>query len=120
MKFRFLSSDKQYELTTNTSTVTKEEFIKLLYMSLFKNENPSCSFVILNFKEQNILNCSTDVPIIKKCFANIFNKPQKLKMVQQKKQTRKVNKRWRSRSPIHKNKRKRKKRWRSRSNERVK
>lgn len=117
MKFRFVSSDKEYDLPTKTPTITKDEFIKLLHIFLFKEKDPSCSFKIINLQEKQCLNCSTDVPLIKKCFAQIFNQPKKLELVDHtktKKQS-KSKRRWRSRSP----KKKRRKRWRSPSSERV-
>ena len=116
-----LSSEKEIELPTKTPTITKDEFIKLLYTFMFQDKDPLCSFKIVNLQEKGILNCSTDIPVVKRCFAQIFKKPKKVDLVEQTNKKVKV-KRWRSRSPKWERKKrrtKRKKRRRSRSSERV-
>ena len=109
MKFRFASSDKEYELPTTTSTITQSEFMEMLYAFIFKGKDPTCSFEIINLKEKKTFNCNTDVPVVKKGYAKLFKKPMETK----KPEIKKPKKRLRSRSPVKR--RKRVRRWRSRS-----
>ena len=116
MKFRFLSSDKIYEIPTTTSAITQFEFMKMLYTFIFKDKDPTCSFVITNCDEKEVINCETDIPIIKKTYAKLFQQPTKMEMT--KKPVKKRRRRWKSRSPERKKIRVR--RWRSRSPKRMK
>tara|TARA_X000000950_G_scaffold285617_1_gene392063 strand:- start:1336 stop:1692 length:357 start_codon:yes stop_codon:yes gene_type:complete len=111
MKFRFASSDKEYELPTTTSTISQSTFMEMLYTFIFKEKDPTCSFEIINLREMKSFNCETDVPVVKKGYAKLFQKPNKMEMTKQ--QIKKPKKRWRSRSPVKRKKRVR--RWRSRS-----
>jgi len=107
MKFRFQSSTKEIELPTDAGAiVTVDDFISLINKLFFKDKEPTCSFEVTNFQAQDYIECSVDVPIIKKVYNKIFVKPKKMKMV--KKQVKR--KRWRSHSP-----KKKKRRWRSRT-----
>mgnify|MGYP006414708229 CR=1 FL=1 len=110
MKFRFESSDKIYNLTTTASTVSQDEFKKLLYDFIFKGKDPTCSFEVTNCNENESITCDTDIPIVKKGYAKLFQQPSKLEMTKQKT---KPKRRWRSRSPVQRQTRVR--RWRSRS-----
>ena len=116
MKFRFESSDKPYELTTTTSTITQDEFLKMLYTFIFKGKDPTCSFELTNCKDDEYINCDTDVPIVKKGYAKLFQQPAKMEMAQQQ-QKKPKRKRWKSRSPVQRKRRVR--RWRSRSPKRT-
>ena len=115
MKFRFESSDKLYELTTTTSTITQDEFLKMLYTFIFKEKDPTCSFELTNCKDNEYINCDTDVPVVKKGYAKLFQQPAKMEMAKQKAKPKR--RRWRSRSPVQRKRRVR--RWRSRSPKRT-
>lgn len=115
MKFRFASSDKEYELPTTTSTISQSEFMQKLYAFIFKEKDPTCSFEIINLREMKSFNCETDVPVVKKGYAKLFQKPIKMEMTNQ--QIKKPKRRWRSRSPVQKKRYVR--RWRSRSPKRT-
>ena len=115
MKFRFLSSDKMYDIPTTTSTITQVDFMKMLYTFIFKGKDPTCSFEITNCNEKEVINCETDIPIIKKTYAKLFQQPTKMEMTKQKPV--KKRRRWKSRSPVKKKIRVR--RWRSRSPKRM-
>lgn len=108
MKFRFASSTKIYEMPTTTTTVTQKLFIEMLYSFIFKDKDPTCSFELLNVKDKKILKCDSDIPVVKKGFAKLFQKPEKMKMAEPK--PKKQKRRWKSPPP-----QKRRKRWRSRS-----
>ena len=109
MKFRFASSDKVYELPTQTSTIAQSEFMTLLYNFLFKGEEPKCSFDIINKKDTQVFDCEKDIAVIKKGYAKVFEQPTKIEMT--KKETKIPKRRWKSRSPV--SKRKRRRRWKS-------
>ena len=115
MKFRFESSDKLYELTTTKSTVTQDEFVKMLYTFIFKEKDPTCSFELTNCRDNEYINCDTDVPVVKKGYAKLFQKPAKMEIVNLNAKTKR--RRWRSRSQVQRKRRVR--RWRSRSPKRT-
>lgn len=119
MKFRFESSDKLYELKTTTSTITQDDFVKMLSIFMFKDKDPTCSFELTNCQDNEYINCDTDVPIVKKGYAKLFQQPTKMEMTKEKakEKAKPKRRRWRSRSPVQRKRRVR--RWRSRSPKRT-
>lgn len=105
MKYKFEASGSLYDLHTQQTEISVNDFVSLLATSIFTDKKQTCTFEVTNYEASYMLNCTVDVPVVKKVFLNMFQESEKKRKPLKKKRRRK-QKRWISNSP-----KRRRRRW---------